>query len=45
MSLVKDAFDTGFRGRAVAIWAMGASIGGGVALLAGRVRGVANIHM
>ncbi|MEH2493416.1 MFS transporter [Bradyrhizobium sp. AZCC 2230] len=35
MSLVKDAFDTRFRGRAVAIWAMGASIGGGIALLAG----------
>jgi|EndMetStandDraft_5_1072996.scaffolds.fasta_scaffold50720_2 MFS family permease len=35
MSLVKDAFDTRYRGRAVAIWAMGASIGGGVALLAG----------
>jgi MFS family permease len=35
MSLVKDTFDTRFRGRAVAIWAMGASIGGGIALLAG----------
>src|ERR1700745_565719 len=35
MSLVKDAFEARFCGRAVAIWAMGASIGGGIALLAG----------
>ncbi|MFB6451333.1 MFS transporter [Bradyrhizobium tunisiense] len=35
MSLVKDAFAPRFRGRAVAIWAMGASIGGGLALLTG----------
>ena len=35
MSLIKDAFAPRFRGRAVAIWAMGASIGGGAALLAG----------
>ncbi|WP_247384345.1 MFS transporter [Bradyrhizobium sp. 143] len=35
MSLVTDAFHPRFRGRAVAIWAMGASIGGGLALLGG----------
>ncbi|MBW7961442.1 MFS transporter [Bradyrhizobium sp. BR 10261] len=35
MSLVRDAFHPRFRGRAVAIWAMGASIGGGLALLGG----------
>jgi len=35
MSLIKDAFAPQFRGRAVAIWAMGASLGGGCALLAG----------
>ena len=35
MSLVSDAFHPRFRGRAVAIWAMGASIGGGLALLGG----------
>lgn len=35
MSLIKDAFDARYRGRAVAIWSMGASIGGGIALLAG----------
>lgn len=35
MSLVKDAFAPRFRGRAIAIWAMGASIGGGLALLTG----------
>jgi MFS family permease len=35
MSLVRDAFAPRFRGRAVAIWAMGASIGGGLALLTG----------
>ena len=35
MSLVRDAFSPAQRGRAVAIWAMGANIGAGVALLAG----------
>jgi MFS family permease len=35
MSLIKDSFEPRFRGRAVAIWAMGASLGGGCALLAG----------
>ncbi|WP_158816632.1 MFS transporter [Methylocapsa sp. S129] len=35
MSLIKDAFHARYRGRAVAIWSMGASIGGGIALLAG----------
>src|SRR6266581_2846583 len=35
MSLIKDSFEPRFRGRAVAIWAMGASLGGGFALLAG----------
>ena len=35
MSLIKDCFEPRFRGRAVAIWAMGASLGGGCALLAG----------
>jgi MFS family permease len=35
MSLVRDAFHPRFRGRAVAIWAMGASVGGGLALLGG----------
>lgn len=35
MSLIKDAFAARYRGRAVAIWAMGASIGGGIALLGG----------
>lgn len=35
MSLIKDAFEPRFRGRAVAIWSMGASIGGGLALLGG----------
>jgi MFS family permease len=35
MSIIKDAFAPQFRGRAVAIWAMGAGIGAGCALLAG----------
>ena len=35
MSLIKDSFEPRFRGRAVAIWSMGASLGGGCALLAG----------
>jgi MFS family permease len=35
MSLIKDSFEPRFRGRAVAIWAMGASLGSGCALLAG----------
>jgi MFS family permease len=35
MSLIKDSFEPRFRGRAVAIWSMGASLGGGFALLAG----------
>jgi MFS family permease len=35
MSLIKDAFAPQYRGRAVAIWAMGASLGGGCALLFG----------
>jgi MFS family permease len=37
MSLIKDSFEPRFRGRAVAIWAMGASLGGGFALLTGGV--------
>ncbi|MDB5998466.1 MAG: transporter [Rhizobacter sp.] len=35
MSLIRDTFSPRFRGRAVAIWAMGAGLGGGCALLAG----------
>jgi MFS family permease len=35
MSIIKDAFAPQYRGRAVAIWAMGAGIGAGAALLAG----------
>lgn len=35
MSLIKDSFEPRFRGRAIAIWSMGASLGGGCALLAG----------
>ena len=35
MSLIRDAFTPDRRGRAIAIWALGAGIGGGAALLAG----------
>ena len=35
MSLIKDTFPQRYRGRAVAIWAMGASLGAGSALIAG----------
>jgi MFS family permease len=35
MSIIKDAFAPQYRGRAIAIWAMGAGIGAGSALLAG----------
>ena len=35
ISIIRDAFSPTQRGRAVAIWAMGANIGGGIALLAG----------
>jgi MFS family permease len=35
MSLIKDTFGTRFRGRAVAMWAMGAGLGTGAALLTG----------
>src|SRR5258707_5444463 len=35
MSLIKDSFEPRFRGRAAAIWSLGASLGGGFALLAG----------
>jgi MFS family permease len=35
MSIIKDAFAPQYRGRAIAMWAMGAGIGAGSALLAG----------
>jgi MFS family permease len=35
MSIIKDAFAPQYRGRAIAMWAMGAGIGAGGALLAG----------
>lgn len=35
MSMIRDAFPANKRGRAVAIWAMGANIGGAAALLGG----------
>jgi MFS family permease len=35
MSIIKDAFAPKYRGRAIAMWAMGAGIGAGSALLAG----------
>lgn len=35
MSLIRDTFAPRYRGRAIAIWAMGASLGAGSALIAG----------
>jgi MFS family permease len=35
MSIIKDAFAPQYRGRAIAMWAMGAGLGAGSALLAG----------
>jgi MFS family permease len=35
MSLIRDTFSPRYRGRAIAIWAMGASLGAGSALIAG----------
>lgn len=35
MSLIRDSFAPRYRGRAIAIWAMGASLGAGSALIAG----------
>ena len=35
MSIIKDAFAPQYRGRAIAMWAMGAGLGAGTALLAG----------
>lgn len=35
MSLIRDTFSPRYRGRAIAIWAMGASLGAGGALIAG----------
>jgi MFS family permease len=35
MSIIKDAFAPQYRGRAIAMWAMGAGVGAGGALLAG----------
>lgn len=35
LSLIRDVFDAEFRGRAIGVWSMGASVGGGLALLGG----------